>query len=100
MNIAQSILIYFISPVLSLIVILIFLQVILSWLVGFGIINLRNPMMASFYHSINRFVDPVLAPFRKIIPPMGGLDLSPIAALLAIQWLNGFIVPKIYAMLG
>lgn len=100
MSILQSILVYFISPVLSLIVILIFVQVILSWLVGFGIVNLRNPMMASIYNAISRFVDPILEPFRRIIPPMGGLDLSPIAALLAIQWLNGFVVPKIYTMLG
>lgn len=100
MSIAQSILAYFISPALSLIVILIFLQVILSWLVGFGIVNLRNSMMASIYHGINRFVEPILAPFRKIIPPMGGLDLSPIAALLALQWLNGFVVPKLYTALA
>jgi len=100
MTIGQSLLAYFISPILSLIVILIFAQVILSWLVGFGIVNLRNPLMSSIYHGINRFVEPILRPFQKIIPPMGGLDLSPIAALLAIQWLNGFVVPKLYTMLG
>ena len=100
MSIAQSILVYFISPVLSILVILIFAQVILSWLVGFGIVNIRNPLMSSIYNGIQRFVEPILRPFQKIIPPMGGLDLSPIAALLALQWLNGFVVPKLYTMLA
>lgn len=100
MTIGQSLLAYFISPILSVIVILILAQVILSWLVGFGIVNLRNPLMANIYHGINRFVAPILRPFQKIIPPMGGLDLSPIAALLVIQWLNGFVVPAMYTALA
>jgi len=100
MNILQSILVYFISPVLSLLVFLIFLEVIFSWLVAFNIMNLRNPIMAQIYNTVRAITRPILEPIRKVIPSIGGLDLSPIVALLLIQWANGYIVPALYKMLG
>lgn len=100
MNLVQSILIYFIAPVLSLITILIIAQVILSWLVSFNIMNLRNPLMANIYYTLNKFVEPILKPIRSIIPSVGGLDFSPIIAFFILQWLQGFVVPSLYKMLG
>ncbi len=91
----QSILIYFISPILSFLVFLIFIHVILSWLVSFNVVNLRNPMMRQIYFGIEAILRPIMAPIQRILPPMGGLDFSPIIALLFLQWLNGFVVPSL-----
>ncbi len=59
---------------------LIIISVILSW-VGQ---NLHHPIIPLIY----RLVDPVLAPIRRILPAMGGLDLSPLVAILGIQFLS------------
>ena len=64
---------------------LIILQVILSWLVAFNVINTSSDGVRRFVVGIDRFLDPLYRPIRKIMPDFGGLDLSPIVLLLAIQ---------------
>ena len=88
MSFLQSISHQLIAPILGLLVFVIFAEVIFSWLVAFNIVNLRNPMMAQIYNIVRTISRPLLEPFRKIIPPIGGLDLSPIAALLLISWVQ------------
>lgn len=62
------------------------LSVILSWLVAFNVVNLRNPMMARFYNAINSFTERLYAPIRKLIPTVyGGMDISPVIYLILIQ---------------
>jgi len=100
MTFAQSILIYFVSPVLTLLVYLIFIEVIMSWLLAFNVINLRNPVMAQIYGTIRAIVRPILDPIRRIIPAIGGLDLSPIVALFGLHWLNGYVVQSLFNLLG
>jgi YggT family protein len=65
--------------------------VITSWVSPGG----YNPALA----MLASLVEPVLAPFRRIIPPLGGLDLSPVFALLAIEFVNR-LVPGGFALLG
>jgi YggT family protein len=62
----------------------IFAQVIISWLP-----NLQNHPAASMVHQI---VDPILRPFQRFIPPIAGLDLSPIFALLGLQLIKIWVV--------
>ena len=100
MNLLQSLLRYFVSPVLSLLVILIFVWVIMSWLVSFGLINLRNPMVSQIYYGINRLLTPLIAPVQRVLPSFGGLDFSPIVVLLGLQWANGYLVPSLFRMLA
>ncbi|MBU1375870.1 MAG: YggT family protein [Alphaproteobacteria bacterium] len=58
---------------------------ILSWLVAFNVINLRN----QFVYNVVRFLDavtrPVLQPLQRIIPPLGGIDISPIILILVLS---------------
>ena len=63
----------------------IILQVILSWLVAFNVINTSSDGVRRFVAGIARFLEPLYRPIRKIMPDFGGLDLSPIVLLLAIQ---------------
>ena len=63
----------------------IILQVVLSWLVAFNVINTSSDGVRRFVAAIDRFLDPLYRPIRKIMPDFGGLDLSPIVLLLAIQ---------------
>ncbi|HEX7887342.1 MAG TPA: YggT family protein [Phenylobacterium sp.] len=58
---------------------------IMSWLVAFNVINLRN----QFVYNLGRFLDavtrPVLRPVQRIIPPLGGIDISPIIVILVLS---------------
>lgn len=75
-----------IRVVLGLLVWAIIINAILSWLVAFDVINLRN----QFVNSVARFLDavtaPVLRPIQRVMPSLGGVDISPIIAILIIQY--------------
>jgi YggT family protein len=94
-----SFLYFVVSSLLELLVWAIILSAILSWLVAFDVINLRN----RFVYSLSRFLDavtrPVLAPFQRFIPPLGGVDISPIIAILILQGVIRYLLPLIFGPL-
>ena len=63
---------------------LIIASVVVSWLVAFGVLNTRNDVVYRILDMLNRVTDPLLRPIRRLIPAMGGLDLSPMVVLLII----------------
>jgi len=100
MTFLQSIIVYFISPLLSLLLFVMFIYMAFSWLIAFNIVNLRNPAMAQIYNLVRRIVEPILTPIRRFIPPMGGLDLAFLVAFLGIYWAKGYIIPKLFNLVG
>ena len=74
--------------ILNLIWWLIIASVVASWLVAFGVVNTRNDVVYRVLDMLNRVTEPMLRPLRRLIPPMGGLDLSPMIALLIIYVLE------------
>ncbi|MFC7536385.1 YggT family protein [Sphingomonas sp. GCM10030256] len=60
-------------------------QVVLSWLVAFNVINTSSEGVRRFLQGLERFLDPLYRPIRKIMPDFGGLDLSPVVLLIAIS---------------
>ena len=91
-----SFLYFVISQLLNLLVLAIIISAILSWLVAFDVINLRNRFVYSVAHFLDAVTRPVLRPFQKIIPPLGGVDISPIIALLIIQGFSRYLLPMIF----
>ena len=67
---------------------LVLAQVILSWLISFQVLNLRQPLVAQLWDGLNRLFEPVYGPIRRILPNMGGIDLSPLVLLLGIYALR------------
>jgi YggT family protein len=67
---------------------LIIASVVVSWLVAFGVLNTRNDVVYRILDMLNRVTEPLLRPIRRLIPPMGGLDLSPMIVLLIIYVLQ------------
>jgi YggT family protein len=62
--------------------------VIVSWLTAFNVINVHNNFVRSLLRILLVLTEPVLAPIRRILPAMGGLDLSPIVAFVIIWFLQ------------
>ena len=100
MNFLQSILIYFVSPILSLLLIIFFVYMIFSWLIAFNIVNLRNPAMAQIYGFVRRICDPILEPIRRVVPPLGGLDMAFLVVVFGLYWVQGYLLPTIINGLG
>ena len=65
--------------------------VVMSWLVAFGVINVYNSFARSVVKFLDAVTDPVFRQVRKVIPPIGGLDISPLIVLIALQFLSYLI---------
>ena len=86
---------FILSGLLSLLWWAIIISAVLSWLVAFDIINLRNQAIYQISTFLDRVTDPVLRPFRRIIPPLGGVDISPIVVLLIITGVQSILLPAL-----
>jgi YggT family protein len=75
---------------------LVIISVVASWLVAFGVINTRNMTVYRILDMLNRVTEPVFRPIRRLLPPMGGLDLSPMIVLLVIYLLQREIEIMLY----
>jgi YggT family protein len=75
-------------------------MVIMSWLISFNVINTHNRFVAVLWDALVRLTEPVLAPIRRLLPDLGGLDISPIIALLALYVLKVLLLKDIAPALG
>lgn len=60
-------------------------HIIMSWLINFQVLNLQQPIIAQLWYGINRLLAPLYDRVRKILPPMGGLDLAPLVVLVGLM---------------
>ena len=64
------------------------IHIIMSWLINFSVLNLRQPLVAQIWHGLNSLVEPVYGPIRRRLPAMGGLDLAPLIVILGLYALE------------
>jgi YggT family protein len=74
-----------IDMILQLLVWIIIAQAIISWLVAFNVINMSSNFVRTLLSTLDRLTEPLYRPIRRILPDFGGIDLSPIVLILAIQ---------------
>ena len=77
---------------LSIVSLIIIVQVILSWLFAFNIINNHNNIVRQVSYALYRLTEPVLRPIRRFLPDLGGLDISPVIAIIALQFIRYLVV--------
>jgi YggT family protein len=70
---------------------IIVVQAILSWLVAFNVINTYNDFVRTLLYALDRITAPIYRPIRKILPDFGGLDFSPLVALVVVWALQTFL---------
>ncbi len=68
---------------------LIIIQIILSWLVAFNVINTRNELVANIWLTLDRMTAPIYRPIRRILPDFGAIDLAPMVVLILMMILQG-----------
>ncbi len=85
-------LLWLLDTVITLYVYVLIASAILSWLVAFNVVNTSNDFMRSFLYALDRITEPLYRPIRRVLPDFGGIDFSPLVALLiiiALQMLLG-----------
>lgn len=53
-------------------------HIVMSWLISFNVLNTRQPMVAQIWYGLNRILEPVYGPIRRILPATGGIDFAPL----------------------
>ncbi len=86
---------WLILSVLDILTVVVFIMVIMSWLITFNVVNLNNRFVYMVWDVVNRITEPLLGPIRRIMPNLGGLDISPVILLLGIYFLRVLIVQDI-----
>ena len=91
---------YLILQILKLYSYVVIINVVISWLITFNILNTQNRFVYSILELSYRLTDPILNKIRRFLPNLGSLDISPIILLLLIWFLEMcmklYIAPLIF----
>jgi YggT family protein len=80
-----------VSTVITIYVWLLIAQAVLSWLVAFGIVNRYNRVVATIGDFLWRVTEPLLRPIRRVLPDLGGIDISPVILILLLWFLRNLM---------
>jgi YggT family protein len=69
---------------LDVVYFIILAHVIMSWLINFQVLNLRQPLVAQVWDGLNRLLEPVYSRVRRFLPAIGGIDLAPLVVLIGV----------------
>ncbi|MGR3614917.1 MAG: YggT family protein [Paracoccaceae bacterium] len=72
-------------------------HVIMSWLINFQVLNLHQQIVAQIWYGLNRILEPIYGPIRRILPPMSGIDLAPLVVLIGVYALRIILINNISA---
>jgi YggT family protein len=72
----------------SIIVMLVIIQFVMSLLISFNVVNMRNQLVEAIWRAINALLDPILAPIRRFMPNTGAIDFSPMVLIIALTVLR------------
>jgi len=80
-----------VDSVIQIFIWMLIVSAILSWLTAFGVVNRYNRAVSVIGDTLYRLTDPVLRPIRNILPNLGGVDVSPIVAILLLTFLRNLM---------
>jgi YggT family protein len=95
MSLIEAIYVYFLHPLLTILVWVIIINAILSWLVAFRVVNPHNQLVSMIGRFTMGVTDPLLRPIRRFVPPLGGIDITPIILILAIFFTRDWVLPQL-----
>ena len=82
---------WLIDTLITLFIWLLIASAVLSWLIAFNVVNMRNQFVASIADFLYRVTEPLLRPIRSVLPNMGGIDISPVILIIGLLFLQRVI---------
>ena len=86
-----------IGYLISIIIVLVICQFVLSLLISFNVVNMQNNFVAALWKAINALLDPMLNPVRRIMPNTGAIDFSPLVLIVGLNVLNIIVTNLAYS---
>lgn len=74
--------------ILGIVKTFIIIHFIMSWLISFQVLNVRQDFVARVWYSLQALMEPIYRPIRRVLPNLGGIDLSPLVAYIAVTALQ------------
>ncbi|HRD76019.1 MAG TPA: YggT family protein [Hyphomicrobiaceae bacterium] len=89
----------FVHYIIQLYIYVIIASAVFSWLVVFKVVNPHNQMVRSFWQMLVAVTEPLLGPIRRLLPDLGGIDISPVILIVILMVIQSWLLPTIAGML-
>ena len=83
-----------------IITVFVIVQFILSLLLAFNVVSMRNEFVGSIWRSLNALLDPILRPIRRILPDTGAIDFSPLVLIVLLRVIMMILAPLAVATMS
>lgn len=94
----MDLLAYLLNMSIQIYIYIIIAQVAVSWLMVFDIINANNQQAQNLVNLLQKATDPVYKPLRKYIPPIGGIDITPLIVIIGLSVIGQVVVGALYSL--
>ena len=92
----MGMLVYLINLAIDIYIAIIVVQVIVTWLIAFDVINATNEQARNLVALLKKLTDPVYKPLQKYIPPIGGIDITPLVVIILLCILRSVVIGALY----
>lgn len=82
---------WLVDTIIQLYIWILIATAILSWLIAFGVVNTRSPLVHSVANFFYHITEPALRPIRSVLPHLGGIDISPVILIIGLLFLERLI---------
>ena len=82
--------------ILGVVYFVMIVHIIMSWLINFQVLNLHQPVVSQIWYGLNRLLEPIYEPIRRVLPDTRPLDLAPLVALIIVISLRAYVLPVIF----
>ncbi len=90
-------LLFIFNSLISIVIGVVIVNAVISWLIAFDVLNIRNATVYRIVSTLDGLTEPLLRPLRRVLPNLGGIDISPILLIILLKALqilvNGFLTP-------
>ena len=82
--------------ILGVVYFVMIVHIIMSWLINFQVLNLHQHVVSQIWYGLNRLLEPIYEPIRRVLPDTRPLDLAPLVALIIVISLRAYVLPVIF----
>ena len=82
--------------ILDVIFFVLLAHIIMSWLINFQVLNVNQQLVGQIWYGLNRLLEPIYEPLRRMLPDTRPLDLAPLVALIIVISLRSYILPVLF----